>query len=381
MDVLLRIVLPLAILLVPAAGASAAVLRDTPLNCEGSGRDYPCSSSLIFAAAPGEANVVSLAAVGDRTEVRDAGAVLVDESELCDPLPDGAVSCRSPYGSAVVATGDGDDTVVLVGARSTVLGGPGSDTITGGDEDDELDGGLGSDVVRGGAGDDRLTASGDGDTLDGGAGRDLVSYRDQRAPIRIDLDAGTGGGDRLTGVEDAVGGAGADVLIGDAGPNGLTANRGDVADGRGGDDDLVAESGPARLAGGPGDDEIDSIVGTVDVDCGTGKDVVRNPGATDVVSRSCERVEGGFGFVVLLSPTAVAVRAPAGQPGVAVLRAGAGEHVVGRRALGPGPPRAIRLNASGRTLARRSGTVPARLRAQRTGRRNGGDSIEFRLRL
>lgn len=376
--------LVLALLLLPAAGALAAVVQQEQEDCSKLGREFTCQTSFTLVAAPGEANRITLRQVEDRTELRDTGAPLTETGASCEPLPDGGVSCLNPIAVVRVEAGDDDDTVVVTGmVRPTVDGGPGDDVLTGGDGSDDLDGGPGADVVKGGAGDDQLTGGG-GDTIDGGPGRDAVLYRGRRAPVRVDLAAGTAGADTITGIEEAEGGAGADTLLGDEGPNALTAGAGDVVDGRGGADALGTTGGPAVLLGGAGDDDVSAGEGSVRIDCGPGRDRVSGPSSTDVLARTCELVDGGVGYDVRLSRGAVAVRAPGGHPGVAVLRAvlAGRERVVGRRVLGLGAPREVHLNALGRALARRPGSVPLRLRAQERGRyaRSGG-FIAFRLRL
>ncbi len=134
----------------------------------------------------------------------------------------------------------------------------GIENLTGGAGDDVLTGDGGPNVLRGLVGADTLAGGGDDDVLypglgaganDGGASGpagDTVSYEDVAVEVTADLGAGTAtvGGplQTLVGVENLVGGAADDTLVGDAGPNDL--------DGRGGDDLLRPREGGGSDVGG-----------------------------------------------------------------------------------------------------------------------------------
>ena len=192
-----------------------------------------------------------------------------------------------------VTTGDGDDTITGDANDNVVWSGPGNDTVNGGDGWDDLNGGFGDDVLNGGAGNDFLDGQegndilngdanndylygGDGDdilnggagndtldggagddTLDGGTGVDMVSFGDTVLPVVIDLAAGTATGteigtNTLSNIEDAEGGLGDDILIGDANANKLDGSSGDdILDGGAGDDTLYGSDGDdtVRFAG------------------------------------------------------------------------------------------------------------------------------------
>ena len=104
-------------------------------------------------------------------------------------------------------------------------GGAGDDTLIGDDDDNDLSGGAGDDLLR-----PRLG----GGVNDGGSGGetngDTVSYQDLVAGVTVNLDS-----DNVTGavtqtvpnVENATGGGGEDVLIGDPGTNRLEGLAGD----------------------------------------------------------------------------------------------------------------------------------------------------------
>ena len=94
----------------------------------------------------------------------------------------------------------------------TLDGGVGHDTLNGGDDNDSILGGNGDDILAGGTG---------ANTLDGGAGVDTASYALATAGVNVNLRGGAphaagGGGvtDTLRGIENLVGSAYDDVLIG-----------------------------------------------------------------------------------------------------------------------------------------------------------------------
>ncbi|MBB5696538.1 calcium-binding protein, partial [Muricoccus pecuniae] len=180
--------------------------------------------------------------------------------------------------------GFGDDFLIGGSGEDEILGEDGNDTLSGGAEDDRLEGGAGNDVLLGGFGED---------SLDGGEGTDTVSYRGEFADFTIDLLAGetrsnrdpdTGETiapaleDRFSGIENATGGEGNDVIVGDGGAN--------VLSGRGGNDLLTGGAGADTLSGGVGDDSLTGGLGNDVFDGGAGNDVItdlRGEGTADVV--------------------------------------------------------------------------------------------------
>ena len=324
------------------------------------------SPILIYAAAPGERNqvTVTFADGGGGTQVlRDAGAG-VQAGAGCTQIDEHTVGCAAA--SVVVDAGDGDDAMTLPpgpsggtrvgiggdGADSmsgggSLYGGPGNDVLTGSDSagctiprnDDcgeTLVGGAGDDVLRGSGGGDTLIGDGadtpsddrpgipepgrGNDVIDGGVGGDTVGYPGRSAGVRVDLaDTAPGGStgerDRITGVENAVGGDGADLLLGNDERDLLTGGAGDDRmDGRGGNDRLE-EIGPGAdtLRGGAGEDKLyapgrsDRIFGGAGddvlspsfdggrllartLDCGSGSDLVRGRPQGQLLT-GCERVQ------------------------------------------------------------------------------------------
>ena len=140
--------------------------------------------------------------------------------------------------AAGTATGDGADTLIDV---ENVVEFEFADAITGNAAANELTGGLGNDTLLGGAGDD---------TVDGGAGIDTADYSAAAGPVTVVIDTsaddGDGGLDTLIGIENAIGSAFDDLLLGDAGANLLVAG--------GGDDELEGDAGDDTLDGGAGND-------------------------------------------------------------------------------------------------------------------------------
>jgi serralysin len=143
----------------------------------------------------------------------------------------------------------------------TLRGNGGNDTLLGGGGNDLLDGGAGNDTLTGGEGDDVLIGGAGNDVLDGGAGTDTASYASLNASVRVSLAitgaqaTGGGGNDTLSGIENLVGGTGADLLVGDGGANVLEGGNGaDQLVGGGGADVLIGGGGRDVLEGGDGGD-------------------------------------------------------------------------------------------------------------------------------
>jgi Ca2+-binding RTX toxin-like protein len=325
----------LVLALVPAtahAGLARVVTEDEPNSNVGA-----FSNVVRFAAYHGETNGVTAWTTGSGESstvfhFADAGAT-IDAGDGCTSVSTHEVSCAgdlSGFGS--IRLGDGNDTFRMLPGNAAsqdeqALGGTGDDTLTGGDGTDFLDGGPGRDELHGGAGSDTLSDSDAhgalrSDLLDGGTNPtpsratgqagDVVDYTDRHLPVRVDLPQQRGGakgeGDRLAGVEGAVGGHGDDTLIGTDGPNLLGdaqqfvsslhprtgtdhvsgGGGGDVLishDGRdvlhgggdadlincrfgacrayggGGDDQLQGDSNLVRFSGGPGDDTLELLLG------------------------------------------------------------------------------------------------------------------------
>ena len=163
--------------------------------------------------------------------------------------------------------GEGDDVGPDI---EDLVGGEAGDVLVGNQSANRLAGGPGDDVLRGGPGNDALL---------GGPGSDTADYADAGGPVEVDIGArrgfdDRGGRDRLRGMEEALGGVGADVLVGNDGPNVLRGGPGeDDLEGRGGNDILRGGRGDDDLLGGDGSDALAGEEGTDSLDGGGGGDL------------------------------------------------------------------------------------------------------------
>jgi|GEM_PF-718004 len=100
----------------------------------------------------------------------DGGA---DNDELFGDTDD------SQAGNDIILGGEGND---------RLLGRAGNDNLNGGDGDDELDGGTGDDEILGDAGNDLLTGQAGNDKISGGEDIDLVSYESSPDAVIVNID-------------------------------------------------------------------------------------------------------------------------------------------------------------------------------------------------
>ncbi len=144
-------------------------------------------------------------------------------------------------------------------ASENVLGGNGADSLLGDAASNQLTGGDGADTLDGGLG---------ADSLVGDAGIDLVSYAGATGAVMVSLASnlvtGAAGSDSLSGIENVLGGNGADSLFGDAASNQLTGGDGaDTLDGATGHDTLLGGDGSDVLLGADGNDWLFGGIGVV----------------------------------------------------------------------------------------------------------------------
>ncbi len=292
---------------------------------------YPILSSQL-AAARAARSVLGLVALALLLAAWSPGGAAAAKAPRCLGKPatlvSNAATILGSRGNDVIVAGPGDNEIRARGGNDTICagrgddrihGGRGNDNVNGGAGDDVLRGGRGSDRLRGGAGSDRLLGEAGNDDLGGGVGRrdqldggpgddrlsggpgrldvlvggpgndridggpgahDVASYADLGGPVRIDLGAGTVNGaesERLSGIEDVLGGPGNDTLIGSPG----SANR---LDGGPGNDSLIAAGVDDQAHGGPGNDACAGF--TIEVSCGP----TANAGGTVVETyRSIDR--------------------------------------------------------------------------------------------
>jgi Ca2+-binding RTX toxin-like protein len=203
----MRIALVLALLLALTAPGHASTVRFT--EDYGWCRDF-CGkiggqpdTVVVYDAAPGEANRLTVGRDGHAITLTDPGAA-VRVVPPCVALDPHTASCDSDnFGDlaadwASVRLGDGDDSASVTAGDAVLSGGPGRDTLLGGEGQDTLDGGPDADRIDG-----------------GGSAWNRLSFRSRRAPVTVDLTRGrTSDGDTLANIRSVSGGHGADRLVG-----------------------------------------------------------------------------------------------------------------------------------------------------------------------
>jgi Ca2+-binding RTX toxin-like protein len=115
------------------------------------------------------------------------------------------------------------------------------ENVNGTSSNDDLTGDVGNNALSGGAGDDVLSGGLGNDTLDGGTGIDVADYSGvTTGGVTVDLSAGTSSGegnDSLISIENVIGSAFNDTIIGDANNNIFFNSDGnDTLDGGAGND-------------------------------------------------------------------------------------------------------------------------------------------------
>ena len=170
-------------------------------------------------------------------------------------------------------TGFGKDTLVNI---ENVSGSAFGDVLVGDAKNNALSGADGNDFLIGGAGSDILSGGAGDDALDGGSDIDTAQFTDATGSVTANLELGTSTGfgtDTLRNIENIVGSAFGDILVGDSQNNALSGADGndfliggdgsDVLNGDAGNDILSGGSGKDILRGGAGDD---SLNGGDDID-------------------------------------------------------------------------------------------------------------------
>ena len=132
-----------------------------------------------------------------------------------------------------------------------IVTGSGSDYVVGSPLNNIINGGTGTNYLSGGAGDDTFDQGGPAlntgsDTILGGAGEDVVDYMQRTGSVTVSLTntptSGEAGENDKVGldVEDGIGGAGADTLVGNLDDNTLNGGAGiDTVTDCGGGSDIV----------------------------------------------------------------------------------------------------------------------------------------------
>jgi hypothetical protein len=312
----------------------------------------PTYATIRFAAAPGEANAVSVtipspAAPGAAEAVRvvDGGAPLTagagcsgggapGAAAICvvhAPLPVEYTGCGHDCFQPVRGTGfedtvkvelgDGDDSwdSGTVPFNTTVEAGAGADSVVTGSGSDTVTPGPGDDQVHLGAGGGSVIAEPgpDGnDLVDLGTGG-FADYTRRTGPLTLHGETIGGAGEADTVVGPATigggsgndvlegdqlwldGGPGNDVLVGGPGTNRLFGEEGeDELRGEGGNDVLNGGFGSDRMEGGPGDDSFeDGETSPPGRAIPPGDDVALGGEGNDllVLGRGDDRADGGPG--------------------------------------------------------------------------------------
>jgi Ca2+-binding RTX toxin-like protein len=166
------------------------------------------------------------------------------------------------------------------------------ENVTGSALADALNGDAGANTLNGGAGDDVLQGRGGADALQGGGGIDTATYGNSAGGVTVNLALGTGlgsdaQGDTLTGIENVIGTAFNDLLIGDTGANALT--------GGDGDDTIQSGAGNDVVSGGNGNDLINAYAGADAIDGGAGVDTVFYDASTVGVNANLANGTGAGG--------------------------------------------------------------------------------------
>lgn len=249
-------------------------------------RDDQARSVAIFAMTPGSHTTGS--SFGDYF---DAGY-----GPAGDYAFSGADGADRAWGAA------GNDTLGGDAGNDTMYGQDGDDSLLGGDGDDTLNGENNNDVLEGGAGSNQLN---------GGSGTDTASYANAAAGVTVDLgrvaaqDTGAGT-DSFSSIENLLGSAFADSLVGDSannlidgadGDDTLNGSQGDdTVNGGAGVDHVIGGNGADLLSGGTGDDVLDGKVGADVLNGDAGRDALNGGGDND-------QLNGGDNFDTLFGST------------------------------------------------------------------------------
>ncbi|MEO1309332.1 MAG: calcium-binding protein, partial [Pseudomonadota bacterium] len=167
-----------------------------------------------------------------------------------------------------------------------------NDTLIGGDGNDQLIGGTGQDILQGGAG---------ADLLDGGDGPDTVNYADATDRVAVELyinqaRLNIAEGDQLISIENVVGSAFNDFIVGSGVANTIEGGAGvDFINSAGGNDIIIGGLAFDRIRTGMGNDE-------VRFSAGDGNDIIEDftagSGAGDVLSLSLGSAFDTFAEVI-----------------------------------------------------------------------------------
>ena len=203
-------------------------------------------------------------------------------------------------GYASAASGIAGGYTIAKGAIiENATAGDGNDKLVGNYVANRLIGGLGSDSLEGGAGDDTLDGGLGGDLIVGGTGRDLADYSGYSGTIRVNLNVKnaqntvSGGMDTLLEIEDILGGAYNDRLVGRPSDSHLEGGAGadkligiggaDLLEGGIGQDTLLGGNDNDTLAGGDDRDLLFAGNGRDHLEGGAGRDYLQGQSGADTL--------------------------------------------------------------------------------------------------
>ncbi len=164
---------------------------------------------------------------------------------------------------------------------------------------DRLVGTAAADLLQGGDGNDTLIGAGGNDTLDGGNGSDTADYSANTGNFTIDLNiagpqnTGSTGYDTLIGVDNLIGGRGANKFYGNDADNRLEGGAGtDLLYAGGGHDVIVGGTGRDLMKGGAGSD-LFIFESTADSAVGADRDVIFDF-TTDIDQLDLSRIDANI---------------------------------------------------------------------------------------
>jgi serralysin len=183
---------------------------------------------------------------------------------------------------------NGDAQGDTLSSIENIIGSAFADMLTGNASANTLDGRSGNDTLVGGAG---------ADALIGGAGRDTADYSSSAAGVTVNLLTGSGSGgdaqgDTLSGIENIIGSAFADVLTGDSGANTLVGGAGaDALNGGAGADTADYSSSAAGVtvnlltgSGSGGDAHGDTLSGIENITGSAFADTLTGDGGANTLA-------------------------------------------------------------------------------------------------
>ena len=173
-----------------------------------------------------------------------------------------AVTVNLQNGLGLGGDAQGDRLVNIEDVRGshkddTLIGNGGANYLSGDFGDDRLFGGGGADTLIGGFGNDLLEGGAGADVINGLFGYDTATYATSNAGVQVNLETGTatGGhaqGDTVGAIENLIGSAFNDLLVGTSDNNGNIPDN--VINGGNGADVIRGGAGTDQVWGGAGDD-------------------------------------------------------------------------------------------------------------------------------